>query len=103
MTNSNPTFTLLISAYGGWDFDRERGSMTRVVFSDDATAADYITRKGYLVLEPEAGEDGYPAIPEGWDLTMGALFPTCEHGMDARNCAGPMHFLDAAQERALFG
>jgi hypothetical protein len=101
--DTNSTFTLLISNYGGWDFARERGSMTRVVFEDDATAADYIARKGYLVLEPDTDAEGNPAIPEGWDLTLGALFPTCEHDMSASLCMGPMHFPDAAQERALFG
>lgn len=90
--DTNSTFTLWISNYGGWDFARERGSMTRVVFSDDATAADYITRKGYLVLEPDTDDEGNPAIPEGWDLTVGALFPVCEHGLSLRLCAGPGHY-----------
>lgn len=94
------TFTLWISAYGGWNFDRTRGAMTKVVFPTDALAAAYIASHGHLVLEPDTDAEGNPAIPEGWDLTMDALFPLCEHGMSASLCMGPDHFPSAAQERA---
>lgn len=101
-----PTVTLLVNAYGGWDWTRTTGQATRVTFEGpnaDAHAATYVTTHGHLVIEPDTGDDGYPAIPEGFDALIGALFPLCEHQMSLSLCMGPDHFPTAAQERALWG
>lgn len=113
----HPSLTLWISRYGGWDYDRARGSMTKVVFTGpdaDAIAADYVARKStvdeqvedalaFVVtfgLTIELDEDTDVAA---FPATFAALFPSCEHGMDGRNCMGPEHFMSAEQERALWG
>ncbi|KIQ62404.1 hypothetical protein TR51_25520 [Kitasatospora griseola] len=31
-------------------------------------------------------------IPEGWTRLEDLMYPTCEHGMDGRLCAGPNHW-----------
>lgn len=40
-----------------------------------------------------------PLDPETDPVLYDLMYPTCEHGMNAHNCYGPMHFMDADQER----
>lgn len=61
-------------------------------------AIAYLTPKGAThawseVFEEPIDYDRYPAMAE-------FLHPTCEHGMDARSCMGPEHFMSREQELA---
>lgn len=89
-TTTAPTFTLCISAYGGWTWDQAEGSHTRVTFEGpaaDARAAAYIATHGHLALW--AAEDNeWDAFP----LAADALDPQCEHGLSRSLCAGPGHY-----------
>lgn len=101
-----PTLTLWISRYGGWDYDRKRGSMTKVVFTGpkaDEVAADYVARRIYAGRSLEETLTFGLAVSECWDegvendwsafpLTSAALNPTCEHGLSLALCAGPGHY-----------
>lgn len=106
MTNSTPTLTLWISRYGGWNFDRTSGSMTKVVFTGpdaDAIAADYVARRVYADRSIDEVLTFGLAVDTSWDLevendwnafplTAAALNPECEHGLSLALCAGPGHY-----------
>ena len=80
--------TLYINNYGGWDWTRQGGQRAKVIFEGpnaDRMAADYIARKGYLVIEEDQDLINYP-------LTAEALYPSCEHGLSLSLCAGPGHY-----------
>lgn len=103
MDTITATLTLWISAYGGWDWTRTKGSMTKVVFSgpnaDDVAADWWARRVGVrydeagqvtswgLVVEPDEATD-WDAFPK----VLALLNPTCEHGLSANLCAGPGHY-----------
>lgn len=75
--------TLHISGYGGWGW-------SKVIFEGpnaDKVAADYISRKGHLVIMEDENQelDDFP-------LTYDALYPECEHGLSLSLCAGPGHY-----------
>lgn len=81
--------TLFINNNGGWDWTRAVGQRTKVIFDGpnaDSMAADYISRKGHLVIEAEDyNPESFPKVEE-------ALYPSCEHGLSASLCAGPGHY-----------
>lgn len=87
----DPTAKLVIhmSANGGWN-------MVKVTFSRDEDAARYISTHLHLVLnEDEDDNNDWHSFP----LAYAALYPMCEHQMDARSCSGPNHFGEYDQER----
>lgn len=50
-----------------------------------------------LCADCAAGDGHYDDEPcvrdlDAFPLVMDALYPTCEHGMDGRLCAGPGHY-----------
>jgi hypothetical protein len=89
-TKQPTTFTLWVSAYGGWNWDKTTGSQVRVTFEGpnaDTMAAVYIRDHGYLAI---SGDDG-----NAWDnfpLATAQLYPSCVHGMSLWLCAGPDHY-----------
>lgn len=97
------TLIIYIAAYGGWNWNKKGTGYVKVTFTGpdaDATAANYISTHRHLVID--ANEDA----TEDWDafpLTMAALFPLCEHQMDANLCHGPNHFPSADWERMQWG
>lgn len=69
----------------------------------DALAAQFIKDKNATcnhVCYPWDQEDEVWATA---DLTVAALYPTCEHGMSLSLCYGPYHFPSAADEAAWEG
>lgn len=81
--------TLYINGYGGWHWTKTEGQRTKVVFDGpnaDALAADYISRKGHLVIEAEDYD------PNEFPMVEEKLYPSCEHGLSASLCAGPDHY-----------
>jgi hypothetical protein len=74
--------TLEVSANGGWNYFTARF----IGPNADAIAAEYIKRKGHLVIMCDDEQlDNYP-------LTYNALYPSCEHGLSLSLCAGPNHY-----------
>lgn len=82
---------LWFSATGGW-------SWFPVLFTGtfdqiDASAARYVKTHGHLVMD----EAAFEALVDDGNVEVGplladALYPSCEHGMLARLCAGPQHY-----------
>lgn len=69
----------------------------------DKAAAAFLAR----VTHYEFGQDNYHVTEPGednnpyGDAMTELLYPTCEHGMSAQLCMGPMHFMSYEQERAM--
>jgi len=85
-----PSCVLWVSAYGGWNWDRTSGSMTRVTFEGpdaDAMAAAYVASHGHLVISYDDDNE-----PNRFPLTVAALYPECEHGLSLSLCTGPGHY-----------
>ena len=82
--------TLYINAYGGWNWTKTEWQEVKVIFEGpnaDKMAADYIGRKGHLVIQAD-----HDADLSSFPLTEEALYPSCEHGLSASLCAGPDHY-----------
>lgn len=79
------------------------GQSYRVTFpgtpEGEAAAVVYITTRQATHAISEVPD---ALIPDRFEAINDLLYPTCEHDMDAHNCYGPQHFMDAAQERALW-
>lgn len=103
-SSAGRTLLLFATANGGRNY-------FRVIFAgrddahSDAMACEYIDRNsGHMSFDVEQRE-GHVDLVE-WDLfpkTFDRLFPTCEHGMSATLCMGPMHFPTHEQEMGLWG
>lgn len=73
----------------------------------EAQALAYLDGKGMTHASCEFVDNYNPMEeqplldPAKYPLLFDKFYPTCEHGMDGRNCMGPEHFMSAEQERQM--
>jgi hypothetical protein len=79
---------VFISAYGGWNWTKTEGQATKVTFATDAQGAAYIETHRHLVLSIDQEDPAWDNAP----LMLGAMYPSCEHGLSLHLCAGPGHY-----------
>lgn len=74
---------------------RDRRSYV-AAFSTEDQAIDFYNRKSAThAMWPVAEE-----LPASWTRLYAIMNPTCEHGLSANLCYGPMHYMSAAEEFA---
>lgn len=91
------TATIELALDKGW------GPRILIAVADTAEADQAATAYLRRMTAYELGQENYhvAACIDGQvrDNLAELLYPSCEHGMSAQLCAGPMHFLSYDQER----
>ena len=76
----------------------------KATFSTEAQALAFLaprsTTHAWEEIRHLHGQDA-GSVPATWTKLLDFLYPTCEHGLSLDLCAGPDHYMSAAQEQAM--